>query len=86
MVLPQVDQIQDRDRIRPAVANVSELTISLRNIRKAAPPTARVPQKERTDRSSSESFKRKSEGRGHCSESIEAVGQLQAKGVCQESF
>ena len=49
MILPQIDEVEHRDGVGSAVADVGELAVAVWNVGKAAPPAARGAQNERTD-------------------------------------
>jgi len=85
-VLAEVHEVQNSDGVGTAVADVGVLPISVRNIRKAAPTAARNPEEDRAGDCSHGSREGVSEGRRHCSESIEVARRRQGKGTAAENL
>ena len=77
-ILTEINKIEHRNRVGPAIADVGELAIAVRNVRKTVLSTTRDAQQERAESGGNRSRKRKSKGNWHCSESIQLAEQRQA--------
>jgi hypothetical protein len=77
-ILTKIDQIENSNRVGAAIADVGELAIAIRNVRETVLSTTRDAQQERANNGGNRSWKRKSKGDWHCSESIGLVEERQA--------
>lgn len=85
-VLSEVDEVQNGHGVGTAVADVGVLPVSARDIGEAVPATARNPEEDRADNCSYGACEGVSEGRGHCSESIDVACRRQGKGTAAENL